>query len=344
MIQIKLTEKERQELKQLHKTFRKDQRKSDQIKAILLLDDGYKTIEVSKILLLDEDTITLIKKKYKNRINIKSWLETALLSYEGELTKEQELGVRKFVKTMLITNSQSVLSFIEDHYGITYSKSGVIELLHRLGFVYKKTKVLPGGFDPVKQKEFKEEYKVLENNLLENEAIVFLDGCHPTHNTKVTRAWVQKGEEKNIKSNSGRTRINLHGAYNPHNQDLIIRDDPTINYASTIELFNQIEKAYPEKKTIFAFADNATYYKHKEVKEYLKTSRIFLIHLPSYSPNLNLIERLWHFMYKEIIGTNYFKSFIDFKNWILDSLNNINLYKKELKQFIGTEMHLIQAV
>lgn len=344
MTQIKLSEKERFELKILHKLNRKDQRKSDHIKAILLLDDGYPCNEVATILLLDEDTITSIKKKFINRVTMVNWLETGIISYEGILTKEQELIVKKYVRSTIITNSAQLADFIQRTFAIDYSESGVIALLHRLGFVYKKLKVVPGGLDPQKQKEFKEEYKDLEEKLEKNEAIVFLDGCHPTHNTEPKRVWVEKGKEKNVKSNSGRQRINLHGAYNPHNQDVIIREDPTINFASTIALFKQVEEAYPEKKTIFAIADNATYYKHKEVKDYLKSSKITLIHLPSYSPNLNLIERLWHFMHKEIIGINYFKSFIDFKERILDFFNNITPYKQKLAQFIGTEMHLIQPV
>ncbi len=58
MYQIKLTNEEIDELIILHRSCRKDQRKADRIKTIILLNDGYSTQEVAKILLLDEDTIT----------------------------------------------------------------------------------------------------------------------------------------------------------------------------------------------------------------------------------------------------------------------------------------------
>ena len=52
---------------------------------------------------------------------------------------------------------------------------------------------------------------------------------------------------------------------------------------------------------IYIFRDNAKYYSNKEVQEYLKTSKIKEIPLPTYSPNLNPIERLWLFMKKEVL-------------------------------------------
>ena len=50
-------------------------------------------------------------------------------------------------------------------------------------------------------------------NLKEDEVLLFLDGVHPQHNTKCSRAWIKIGEEKQIKSNSGRRRLNISGAY-----------------------------------------------------------------------------------------------------------------------------------
>ena len=53
----------------------------------------------------------------------------------------------------------------------------------------------------------------------------------------------------------------------------------------------QLEQANPSAPHIVVFCDNARYYKSKAVAEYLATSRIRLVPLPPYSPNLNLIER-----------------------------------------------------
>ncbi|WP_279512418.1 transposase [Candidatus Thiosymbion oneisti] len=51
--------------------------------------------------------------------------------------------------------------------------------------------------------------------------------------------------------------------------------------------------------------DNARYYRSKAVQEYLKTSRIQLVFLPPYAPNLNLIERLWKFFKQKVLSNQY---------------------------------------
>ncbi|MBL7095231.1 IS630 family transposase [candidate division KSB1 bacterium] len=161
--------------------------------------------------------------------------------------------------------------------------------------------------------------------------------------TKAVKAWIEKGTIKYIRTNTGRNRLNLNGAYNPNNQDVIIREDYTINAQSTIKLFKQIETQYHNANSIYAFSDNAKYYKCKLITEYLKTSRIKLIFLPPYSPNLNLIERLWKFMRKEVINTTYYPEFQSFKTAIRNFYENIDKYKKELKQFIGNKFQLIDV-
>jgi len=72
----------------------------------------------------------------------------------------------------------------------------------------------------------------------------------------------------------------------------VVRFDDTINADSTIALFKQLEVLYPIAVWIDIICDNARYDRSKAVQDYLKTSRIQLIFLPPYAPNLNLIERL----------------------------------------------------
>ena len=85
------------------------------------------------------------------------------------------------------------------------------------------------------------------------------------------------------------------------------------NAAATISFFQKIEAAYPTKRKIHLFSDNAGYYKNKEVRKYLETSKIELHFLPPYSPNLNPIERLWKWMKERVVYNMYYKEFEDFK-------------------------------
>ena len=97
-----------------------------------------------------------------------------------------------------------------------------------------------------------------------------------------------------------------------------------LNSEATISFLRKIEKSYPNKSKIYLFSDNAKYYKNKAVKEYLKKSKIALNHLPSYSPNLNPIERLWKWMKECVLYNTYYKEFDDFKLAIFGFLETLS--------------------
>jgi len=94
MYRIKLTNEQIDEYIILHRSYRKDQRKADRIKAILLLNNGYGEKEVAEILLIDEDTITTYKKRFLGRNTSTDWLEDNTIHYEGKLYGFQELIVK----------------------------------------------------------------------------------------------------------------------------------------------------------------------------------------------------------------------------------------------------------
>jgi len=340
-MQIPLSATERELLKRLHRSA-KDKRSADRIKIILLADKGYSNSEIAAILLLDEDTIRKWAKKYKSSSNISDYLKENHTAYCGKLDSQQLDEIRTYIRKHTITDAKQVIAFVKERFGISYSKSGINYLLHSLDFAYKQLGLFPAKADREKQEQFVEDYQRINNNLQEQEEIIFIDGVHPQHNTRASKAWIEKGTVKYIKTNTGRKRLNLNGAYNPNNQDIIVREDETINAQSTIKLLDQIQCRYPHAECIYVFADNAKYQKCKLIKNYLKNSKIKLIYLPPYSPNLNLIERLWKFMRKKVINTTYYEDFASFKNAIKTFFNHIDNYKDEIKQFVGAKFHLFE--
>lgn len=338
---IPLSSEDQTALHQLHRTT-KEKRTADRIKAIILLNKGYTQKEIASILMLDEDTISSWVKKFKSSINIKIWLDNNYIAYKGKLNPEQLSQLKTYLTENIILNAKQVIGYVKEHFGESYSLSGMKDLLHSLGFSYKQLTLFPSKADIEKQKQFVLEFEQLNQNLGEDEEIVFIDGVHPQHNTKSSKAWIQKGTDQYIPTNTGRQRLNLNGAYNLNNQDVIIREDRSINAQSTIKLFEQIQKKYPNKNRIYAIADNAKYYRSKLVKKFLENSNIKLIFLPPYSPNLNLIERLWKYLRKKVINTTYYPKFEQFKTAILNFFENIDSKKSELKQFIGVNFHIAE--
>ncbi|MCK4736731.1 MAG: transposase, partial [Methanophagales archaeon] len=69
--------------------------------------------------------------------------------------------------------------------------------------------------------------------------------------------------------------------------------------------------------------------KCKIVWELAESLDIELLYIPPYSPNLNLIERLWKFVKKQCLYSKYYSEFKDFKNAISNCLNQTDTTHKQ---------------
>lgn len=322
----------------------KDVKGAIRVRVILALDAGYTIEETAKLFLLDEDTVSKWKKKYQKRQFFSDWLQEYYAGYDGKLTKQQIEEIEGFVKKHTVTDCRKVVAFIKEQFGKEYTITGATKLLHRLGFVYKQVVLIPGKLNEEAQLAFVKQYETLKEEKKEDEVILFGDGIHPTHNIHKTKAWIKKGEEKQIKTNTGRGRLNINEVLDPETMDVTVHFSETINAQETIKLFDKIQLVYHDKTTIYVIIDNARYYKNKEVTAYLarKCCRIKILFLPPYSPNLNYIERLWKYIKKRIIGVTYREKFKEFESDVMQFFDNISQHKDQLKTFIGTELHLVK--
>jgi len=140
-----------------------------------------------------------------------------------------------------------------------------------------------------------------------------------------------------IKSPSGRKRFNILGALNAVTHELLtITNDTYINAYSVCELLWDVSCKYASSDIPITFVlDNARYQKCKLVKYFAKLLDIELLYLPTYSPNLNLIERLWKFVKKQCLYSKYYDDFSEFKNSITECLSKTHTeHKKELNSLL----------
>lgn len=306
------------------------------LSVLVMLDEGHTQETVSIALGMSLGTVNNCKQKYTED-GLERYLDKHYVPYQGRLTDEQLAQLDTYVEEGIHTTCGCIVSWVEQNFGVSYSESGMRAVLHKLGFVYKKTSVVPGGACPVEQEAFlKELQPFLTEDEVNNDVILFMDAVHPQHNTRSDYAWIKSGQKKEVPSNTGRKRININGAMNAHQpEDVTIVESQTINAQSTQMLFEKLLQKYKDKRMIYVLADNARYYTNKELKEWLELNpQIKLLHIPPYSPNLNLIERLWKFMRKKVINLHYQKEFEAFRSTILHFFEHIQIYKNELRSLI----------
>ena len=195
---IPLTDNNKAYLRKKHRKLR-DRRDADKIKAVMMFSDGYAIAEISSVLILDDDTVRTWIKAYEDGEDVDKWLVTNYVAYQGKLSEEEEAVLIEYIDSNVISDSKKVNEFIEKKFCKKYSLSGITSLLKRLGFVYKKTTLVPSKYDPVQQASFKAIYEELEVELKTSETILFMDGVHPQHNTTCTSAWIKKGKVKGNK-------------------------------------------------------------------------------------------------------------------------------------------------
>jgi len=146
-----------------------------------------------------------------------------------------------------------------------------------------------------------------------------------------------------IPASSGRSRYNVLGAIDAVTHQLImVCNDTYINACSVCELLQKIREAAVPEMPITLVLDNARYQRCDLVMKLADKLNIELLFLPSYSPNLNLIERLWKWVKKDCLYCKYYKHFDDFKDAINNSLLKVSQTerKKEMDSLLTLKFQL----
>ena len=115
------------------------------------------------------------------------------------------------------------------------------------------------------------------------------------------------------------------GALGSHSKELVsVRTTGNVDSGSLCEIFCEIRKKHPVGK-ITLVMDNARYQRNRFVGDAAWEYGLDLMFLPPYSPNLNLIERLWKLVKKRCLTNRYHEDFAAFSSAIdscLDSLDS----------------------
>jgi transposase len=339
-MKIEISSTDLEEIKRIQKST-KDTKVYKKCTFLIGLSEGY-TYDVLSSLLGDQDgsTYSRWKTAYISE-GLATYLEDDRQGYQGKLTEEELWALDRHLATNSYQRSQDIVRYISEAFHVSYTEAGVVALLHRLGYSHIQVTPVHEKVSVAKQESCIALLNSLKTNLKEDELLLFGDGVHPTHNTGQLRVWAKRGSVPQIPCNSGRDRLNINAVLDLDTLDCTYLESHTINAQETIKLFEKIESKYLDKQTIYIVVDNARYYKNHEVKAFLLNSKIKLIHIPPYSPNLNLIERLWKFMRQTCINSQYSPSFKQFKANIIDFLDDLSPYKSELEALLNFSFQIL---
>ena len=152
--------------------------------------------------------------------------------------------------------------------------------------------------------------------------LFFVDAAHFVFGTFLCCLW--SFARIHVRAASGRQRFNVLGAWNAVTRELIaVTNTTVVNTDTMCELLRKIA-GLGLVGPITLVLDNARYQRNAVVQALAKELSITLLFLPSYSPNLNLIERLWKFTKRRALYGRYHPTFRDLKAAIQDVLDGLS--------------------
>jgi transposase len=173
--------------------------------------------------------------------------------------------------------------------------------------------------------------------------VFFVDAAHFVFGTFLCCLW--SVTRIFIRAASGRQRFNVLGAWNAVTHQLIaVTNTTVVNTATMCELLGKIA-ALGLTGPITLVLDNARYQRNAVVEALASQLGITLLFLPSYSPNLNLIERLWKFIKRRARYGRYHPTFAEFQaaiNEVLDGLPTT--HAERLKTLMTLNFQLFEDV
>ena len=275
---------------------------------------------------------TLIKylKQYQNE-GIEGLKKLGYRGQRSELNQHRLTIEQDFRQSPPRTIAEAVQR-IEQITGIKRSPTQVRQFIKKIGMKTRKIGYVPGKANEEKIKEQEQFRKEQLEPLLEEakqgkKAVYFVDAAHFIHRAYLGFIWCF--ERLFMASPSGRKRFNVLGAINALTYEIItITNETYINSVSVCELLDKLADLSLSIPVVLVL-DNARYQKCHLVREYAQKLGIELLYLPSYSPDLNLIERLWKLVRNECLYSKYYENFDSFKKAISDCLNTAHIGKKQ---------------
>ena len=332
MIKLNLNDAQRNEIAEAIDDPSTSERAKIKLLAIRLHDLGTPHGHIATALNITDDTVT-------------SYLKAFRKGGVGELIENRQFRPASSVEPFLeditrsltespVATAKEAAHRIKIITGIQLSEDQARRIMKRVGMAYRKTASIPGGADPQMQLVFLQEELMprLEEAHEGKRRVFFVDAAHFVLGAFLGMIWCLT--RVFVRAGSGRQRYSVLGAVETRDHDLVsIRTTGSVNAQTVCELIEKISKRYPSE-AITLVMDNARYQRNTKVLDCAVANGIELLFLPAYSPNLNLIERVWRLVKSQTLRNKYFPDFAAFRTSIDSFMDSLN----------GTNRHLLKSL
>lgn len=284
---------------------------------------------------ISDDTVTNYLKLYKEG-GLGALLENNY--YQPSSRVEPYLdAIRTSLGQEPVAITSEAVARIEKISGVKLSEDQARRIMKRLGMQYRKAAAVPGKADGQMQFDFLHDELLprLEEAKKGQRRVFFVDAAHFVLGAFLGMIWCFT--RVLVRSGSGRQRYSVLGAIETRNHDLVtVRTEGSVNAETVCELMCRIHESY-RAEPITLVMDNARYQRNSLVQALAGELGMELLYLPSYSPNLNLIERLWKLVKAKCLRNKYFPQFALFRSAIDDFLDSLQGDNKPLLRTLITE-------
>jgi transposase len=331
MIKLEFTEAEQQIL-DYERYPHPHPRVQRKLEALWLKSQGVAHGEISRLTGISSTTLTSYLRAYQEG-GIEALKTVRFYRPQSQLSGHQGT-LEGYFRQHPPASVKPAMATIETLTGVRRSPGRVGVFLKQMGLKCRKVGMIPAKADVDVQEAFKA--TALEPRLKQakagQRAVFFVDAAHFVLAPFLGRLWCFA--RVFIRAPAGRQRFTVLGALNAITPELVRVTNDTYITASTVgELLRQLAARHLGVP-ITRVLDNARYQKCQLVEALAASLQIELLYLPAYSPNLNLIERVWKFVKKTCLST-YYANFHDFKHAISACLAQTQTtYQKELDSLL----------
>ena len=315
------------------------------ISALLAIDRGHTYQQIGEILQVSEEAIRLWVKQFVLE-GIQGVFPRKSSGRPPKLTKTQKKELERIITEGpskagfpgACWRSPMIQTLIYDKFGVLYSVNYIAQLLKNMGFSYQKAKFVSDHKDPEKRKQWLEKLwpEILKLAESKNASIMFGDEASFPQWGTLSYTWAKRGCQPVVKTSGVRKGYKVLGLIDYFTGRFFHKcHEGRLNSEIYQEYLLEILKR--TRKHIILIQDGAKYHTSASTKEFFSkySARITVYQLPAYSPDYNLIEKLWKKIKEKETHLHYFPTFDSLKEKVSEALVDFENAKEDVLKLFG---------